>query len=134
MFTTQQYVNLGETNDDIVMSPPLNFDNTQESEFQSMADPDESGGPKKSDIFKKYFKKIKDPNNICKILAVCNYYSKQYSFSGGYRSLWKHITNKHASEVGIDRIKSQITGYAGSAPLFHYSNTNNRELIGHNPK
>ena len=57
----------------------------------------------KKDIFKKYFKKIKDPNNFCKILAVCNYCGKQYVFSGGYGSLWKHITNKHASEAGIDR-------------------------------
>ena len=76
MFPTQQDMNPGETNDEILMSPPSNYDNTQESEFQSMAAPDEYEGPKKSDIFKKYFKKIKDPNNFCKILAVCNYCGK----------------------------------------------------------
>ena len=103
MFPTQEDVNPRVTNNDIVMSLPLNFDNTQESELQSMPDPDESKGPKKSDIFKKYFKKIKDPNNFCKILSVCNYCGKQYAFSGGYGSLWKHITNKHAYEIGIDR-------------------------------
>ena len=54
------------------MSPPSNFDKTQESEFQSTLDPDESECLKKSDIFKKYFKKIEDPNNIYKILVVCN--------------------------------------------------------------
>ena len=43
--------------------------------------------------------------------------------------MWKHITNKHASEAGIDRTQQQITGYASSSPLFHYTDTNNREEL-----
>ena len=92
-----------------------------------MPDPYTPEEPKKSDIFKKYFKKIKD--NIYKILAVCIYYGKQYSFSGRYGSLWKHITNKHAYEACIDRTQTQITGYASFSPLFHYTDTNNREEL-----
>ena len=43
--------------------------------------------------------------------------------------MWKHITNKHASEADIDRTQQQIARYASSSPLFLYTNTNNREEL-----